>query len=724
MASGRIKGITIEINGDTTGLQNALSKVDKSLKNTNTALKDVNRLLKLDPGNVDLLQQKQGYLSKAIQDVKEKLDMEKRALEQLKGADQTEETTEQQKALEREIIATEQALKSYEDEWNQTEEALKNADRATDDAADSARELAQETEKAGDASEDATGGWTMGKQALVDLAEKGAELAIRAIKKLAEAMKDAVIDSAAFADEIVTMSTVTGLSTDTLQEFEYMTGLLDVSVDTITGSLTKLTNNMQTAASGTGSAAEAFAALGVEVTGSDGHLRNAEDVFYDVIDALGEMENSTERDAYSMDLFGRSAQDLNPMIEAGSDAVAAFAAEAHDMGYVLDSDALGALVDLQDSMDRASNAMDTVKRQIAVALAPVVEQITEAFVEWAQSVDWEAVGEKIGAVMQKISEVVGWIVGHKEIVIAVIVAITASVVALTVAMTALAISMAPISAPILLITGLVAGLIAVFVALEVKFHAFSNFFKETWEELKAVIGPIVEAIKGFFTDAADKISEVWGAIVGFFQGVWQGIQNVFATVRNFFVERFMSSVQMVQAVWSGIVGFFSGLWAGIQGVFSNVAGFFSTVFNGALSVVHTIINAIVGVIKMPINGVISLINVFIRGLNRIRIPSWVPLVGGRGINIPTLNYLARGGVLEKGQVGILEGSGAEAVVPLENNEKWIRAVADDMTNALHGAGMTLNITVNGAPGQNPREIADAVMYEIQHAVNRKGAVFG
>lgn len=720
MASGRIKGITIEIGGDTTGLQQALSKVDKSLKTTNASLKDVNRLLKLDPSNVDLLRQKQGYLSQAVKDVKEKLEIEKEALSQLKASDTTGETTEKQKALEREIIEVEQELKKYQDELDDTEAALKGTTRETDKAADATEEYSEETDQARGATDQANTGWTMAKQALVDLAEKGLEIAIRAVKKLAEEMVAAVNDAADFADEILTLSAQTGLATDTLQEFQYMSELIDVSLDTISGSLTKLTNNMQSAATGSGAAYEAFRALGVTVTDSSGHLRNAEDVFYDVIDALGQMTNETERDAYSMDIFGRSAQDLNPMIEAGSDAIEAYAQEAREMGYVLDNDALTALGDMDDSFERVQRQMESVRNQIIAQMAPAIEEIADAFLEWAQTVDWAEVAEKIGEVLDVVVDVVDFVIDHKELVLGAIIAITGAIAALTVAQIAMNVAMT--ANPIGLIIMLIGALIGVFVALEAKFHAFSDFFKEAWASIKEVVGAIVEGIKNFFIAAADTIRAVWGAITGFFSGVWEGIKNVFATVRDFFVERFQSSFEMVRTIWSGVTGFFSGLWEGIKSIFSNVAGFFSTVFEGAKNVVANIIGAIVGVIKAPINGVIGLINVFIRGLNRIRIPSWVPIVGGRGIHIPQLNYLARGGVLEKGQVGILEGSGAEAVVPLENNAAWIRAVARDMANEL-GTNQTINITVNAAAGQSETAIADMVMRKMQQAVNRKGAVY-
>lgn len=720
MASSRIKGITIEINGDTTGLQKALSGVDRSLKDTNTALRDVNKLLKLDPGNVELLRQKQEYLSSAIGDVEEKLRIEKEALEQLRNADPSEENAEKQKKLEREIIETNAELKKYQNELDDTERELKDTRKETDKTADATDELDGQMEQAEDATGQAAQGWSTAKQVLADLVEKGIELAIQAVKRLAEAMVDGVNDAADYADEILTLSSVTGLSTQTLQEFSYMSELIDVSLDTVTGSLTKLTNNMQAAATGSGAAYDAFQALGVQVTDSEGHLRNAEDVFYDVIDALGQMENGTERDAFSMDIFGRSAQDLNPMIEAGSDAIADFAAEAQDMGYVLDDDALGALGDMDDSFERVKLQMDTVRNQIVTAMAPAIEEIATAFVEWAQSVDWSAVAETIGEVFDVVAQVVEFVIDHKEAVLTAIFAITAAIVALKVAQ--LLLNVAMMANPIGIIITIIGALIAVVIVLEKKFHVFSTFFKAVWEGIKTVVQVVVDAIVGFFTRAAEVIRTIWGAITGFFQGIWEGIKAVFAAVRDFFVERFQAAVEVVQTVWSGITGFFSGLWEGIKSIFSNVAGFFSSVFEAAKTVVSTIISGIVAVIKAPINGVISLINVFIRGLNRIRIPDWVPLVGGRGIHINELPLLARGGVLEKGQVGLLEGSGAEAVVPLENNAAWVRAVARDMAREL-GGGMTLNVTVNAAAGQSETAIANMVMAKIQQAVNRKGAVF-
>lgn len=113
----RIKGITVEIGGDTTKLSDALKNVNKSIRETQDQLRDVNKLLKLDPGNADLLVQKQKYLSEAISDTKEKLKQEQDALKQLQQGPQTEETIKQQEALTREIESTKQSLEKLKAEF-------------------------------------------------------------------------------------------------------------------------------------------------------------------------------------------------------------------------------------------------------------------------------------------------------------------------------------------------------------------------------------------------------------------------------------------------------------------------------------------------------------------------------------------------------------------------------------------------------------------------------
>lgn len=195
-----------------------------------------------------------------------------------------------------------------------------------------------------------------------------------AIVKVEKAMIAMTKESASFADNTITLSMQTGQSTQQLQEFAYASELIDVSVDTLQGSLTKLTNNMQDTMNGTGNAKASFEALGVTVTNADGSMRSANDVFYETIDALGQVKNETERDAMAMDIFGRSAQDLNPLIIQGSKTLKAYADEAHNMGYVLDDEALSALGAVDDAYQRMQKTQEGVKNQLAVEFAPYLEE--------------------------------------------------------------------------------------------------------------------------------------------------------------------------------------------------------------------------------------------------------------------------------------------------------------------------------------------------------------
>lgn len=207
---------------------------------------------------------------------------------------------------------------------------------------------------------------------LGDAIKSGLSAIANGVKEIAGAMKEAVVDSAAYADEILTLSTNTGLSTDTLQELSYMAELTDTSLETITGSMAKLTKNMATAQKGTGDAAQAFSDLGVNITDANGEMRSNQAVFTDVIGALSEMENETQRDAYAMQIFGRSAQDLNSFMAQGSEGIAALAAEAHNMGYVLSEENLTALGSVDDAMQRFDGSVTSLKNRLVSEFAPAI----------------------------------------------------------------------------------------------------------------------------------------------------------------------------------------------------------------------------------------------------------------------------------------------------------------------------------------------------------------
>lgn len=231
-----------------------------------------------------------------------------------------------------------------------------------------------------------------------------------AIAKAEKALISMTKESAAFADNIITLSMQTGQTTEQLQEFSYATELIDVSVDTLQGSLTKLTNNMQDTINGTGNAKASFEALGISVTDADGNMRSANDVFYETIDALGDVKNETERDAMAMDIFGRSAQDLNPLIIQGSDTLKAYAQEAHNVGYVLNNEELSALGAVDDAYQRLQKSQEGAKNQLSAEFAPYLtefyEKITKLIKDGGQALKDSGIVDSFGMLLETVGDII------------------------------------------------------------------------------------------------------------------------------------------------------------------------------------------------------------------------------------------------------------------------------------------------------------------------------
>lgn len=373
-----------------------LAAVNRELGNLGAEMKLVDAQFKGQANSSEALRAKHDLLKQSIEQQVGKIVSLEGAVEEATAA--FGEADSRTDSYRRQLLSAETALAKLNDELSENDKLLKEAEDSADGCAKSIDGFGKEVKKADRGAQDASGAFGGLGSSLEDL--KGAAAkgdlggvveslgsmkgllvggAIAAgIKEIADQIWDISKAAAAYADDILTMSTVTGISTDELQEYKYMADLVDVSLDTITGSITNLTRNMLNAKDGTGEQAEAFAALGIRITNADGSLRDAREVFDEVITALGQMSNETERDAYAMVLMGKSAQDLNPLIEAGAEKINALRQEAHETGYVLDEEMLSTLGELQDSFDRFDKKMEAFKNNLAVSFAPAITTIVNA----------------------------------------------------------------------------------------------------------------------------------------------------------------------------------------------------------------------------------------------------------------------------------------------------------------------------------------------------------
>lgn len=361
-------GVSLVVENDK-AFKDALSEVNAGLKVNKQQMQLVTEQTKEMDDRQAALKQRCETVQQTLQSYRDKVEVLQQAYENsAKREGEASKVTMQWKAslisAQTEVAKQENLLKSLNDQQEQTGKTMTSL-------ADVVNGLANAL------------GITLppGVQAAVDklgqFSASGAA-AVTVVGGLVGALAKSTMDMSKTADDLLTLSTQTSLTTDQLQEFEYASELVDVSTDTLRGSLVKLTNNMQTAATGTGSAAEAFKKLHVKVSDSSGKLKDNYEVFLKTIDALGKVKNETERDALAMDIFGRSATDLNPLIEAGSGRLKELAEQAHEVGYVVDNETLQSFGELDDAMQKLDKQGDAVKRSFAEALLPVITAFAEA----------------------------------------------------------------------------------------------------------------------------------------------------------------------------------------------------------------------------------------------------------------------------------------------------------------------------------------------------------
>ena len=224
-------------------------------------------------------------------------------------------------------------------------------------------------------------------------------------------------------------------------------------------------------------------------------------------------------------------------------------------------------------------------------------------------------------------------------------------------------------------------------AIKAVWDTATAYFKAIWDTIAGIFRVVKDVLTGNWKDAWEGIKSIVNTWGDYFKTKWENIKKVFSGVGTFFKTSFQAAWDGVKKVFANWGSFFSGLWNKIKNTFSGLGSKIGSAIGGA---VKTAINGVIRLIETRINSAIGLINGAIGAINKL------PGVNVSKISKVNLPRLAQGGILKKGQVGLLEGSGDEAVVPLHNNKKWIKAVADDMKKELQGgvASTTRNLANN------------------------------
>lgn len=593
----KIRGITIELGGDASGLEQALQDVNKEIKNTQDQLKDVERLLKLDPKNTELLAQKQKLLGDQINNAKNKLDSLKKAQATM-DANGVDKNSDQYMALQREIISTENELASLESAAKKTSDAMSGIATAADKVATGAQKVADKTRGLSAAAAGALG------------AIGG--LAIKTVKS---------------ADELNTLAKQTGFSVEELQKFQYASDLVDVSMEDITGAATKLKKSVA------GDSKE-LEKLGVKTKNADGSFRNINDIFYDTLAALGDVQNETERDTLAMAIFGRSADSLAGIVDDGGKSLKELGQEAEDMGLIMGQDTVDSLNNVNDQMDRLkAQATATLAQEGAKAmevLLPLFEKVVSgisSIIEWVGSLDEQQ--------LQTIITILGVVAAISPLA-SLISKISSMIAFIPTLLSTLGAAMTWLMAnPIVLV---IAGIVALVALIATK-----------GDQIKNILNKVDAFLQGVFTK---DWTEVFGPVLG-------GILNGF--------------FDTVSAVWDSVKGVLDGIIDFIQGVFK---GDWKKAWNGIKTIFSSIMSGLSRVFKTPLNAVIGMINDIIDSVNWL-IGNINKLGSVLGIQIGTIGHipmLANGGVVTQGQAIVGEAgpellnvsNGKATVTPLSS----------------------------------------------------------
>ena len=517
MASGNIKGITIQFNGDTTRLDKALREINNQTKSLDRELKAVNNALKFNPTNVELWRQKQTLLNQKVDETKKKLDALKQAQAQL-DAQGVDRNSEEYRQLQRQIIVTENQVKNFEKELRQIGNVRLTV-------------LSEQFKQVGSRLES------------VGQSLRGVSLAAGAVVGSIAAIS---VKAGKAADDISTLSKVTGISTDNLQKYSYAADLVDTSVEAIAKANKKLTKSAYSAANGSKSQAAAFDAIGVSVTDANGNLRDSESIFQDVITALGKMENETERDAIAQKLMGKSAAELNPLIEDQGETYKRVSETLakYDLDYI-DEDTLKKAQEFNDELDTmkllGSVAFSMIGSELAGYLAPALKKVTNyigKFAKWLSKLD------------PQVLAVVGGIAGFVAVLAPLLLTLGKLAFAISNIINVVKLMGGAISlvsaGPLVAIVAAIAAVIAIGVLL------YKN-----WDTIKEKCRQLGDSIKSIWTSVKTAISNaasaIFDAMTWPYRKAWDTIKSVVSSIRNLFpinIGTLFSKIKLPHFSWT------------------------------------------------------------------------------------------------------------------------------------------------------------------------------
>lgn len=684
MAASRIKGITIEIGGDTTKLQTALKGVNTEIRNTQAQLKDVEKLLKLDPGNTELLAQKHRLLGDAVKETKEKLETLKTAAKQAeKALNDGTISKDQYDALQREIIETENELKRLEEQANQSATALQKISASGEKLKDVGSNIEGAGKKLLPVTATVTALGTASVKTAADFEAAMSKVAavsgatgsdLEALSKKAREMGSKTKFSASEAAEAMNYMAMAGWKTeDMLSGIEGVMNLaaasgedLATTSDIVTDALTAFglsaqdsghfadvlaaaSSNANTNVSMMGETfkycapiagalgfsvedtAEAIGLManaGIKSTQAGTSLRTIMTNLSGEVkicgENIGEVTVATTNADGSMRDLSDILADCRTAFSGLSESEKAAAAES-----LVGKNAMSGFLALMNAGEgdiaKLSGAIDNCNGA-AQSMADTMNNNLEGQLTILKSQLQELAISFGEILLPAVKKIVGWVQGFIDVLNSMPDGVKETIV--TVALIAAALG------PVLIIIGKIITAVGTIMTIVPKVVGVIKAVKTAFLALNATMlaNPIVLIIAAIAALVAAFIY-LWNNCDEFRQfwiDLWESIKEIAVAVWEALKEFFAAAWEFIkttaETVWNGLASFFTGLWEGIKNTFTTVvnaiSNFLSTMWNTIKSVAETIWNAISTFFTTIWNGIKTVVTTVVTAISTFLTTAW------------------------------------------------------------------------------------------------------
>lgn len=502
------------------------------------------------------------------------------------------------------------------------------------------------------------------------------------------------------AGDISDTATRVGMTAEEYQKWAYAAKLSGVESSKLQSLMVKQQKSFADAKEGSSSLSEAYKRLGIDINS----ISSSEEAFNQVMASLASLEDETTRNALANDIFGKSYADLAPLLAEGADGMAELRQEAVDLGGVMSNESVAAGEAFGDMVDSLKTGFTGAFNSLVGELFPVLQEFIQVLLDNIPMIQ-SVVSSLAPILINLLSSLLPPLMDLAQTLLPIIIDlinqllpfITQVIEAILPVIIDLLNMLLPplmqiISAILPLLLSLIQPLLPL---LQPIFQLLQPFI----DVLMALLVPLIDLINIILPPIINLLTMIINAILP----PLQGALNITASIlTNTFGRAFSALTPIIE----GLKKYLSGIINFITGIFT---GNWKKAWQGVKDIFSGIISTITSIFKAPINFIIDGINTFISGLNKIKIPDWVPGVGGKGLNISLIKKLRVGmDYVPYDEMPALLHKGERVLTADENKEYVSQQSAVTNNEVNNNFSLTINSTEPLSPAETARQTRKAL----------------